>query len=431
MRRRFGWVWAAMAFLLVGALMPGTGLAAQAKTKVVWWSWAQGAERELLDKHVELFEKANPDIDVEIQTVGWGEIPNKLPVAVAGGSGPDISTISTSWVSGLISKGVLEDLSPLIERDRVKDPGFDFDDIFPVGYQMWRSPDGYQYAFPDSFDVEGIFFNVDLYEKAGLINPAQKKDWNWNDMLNDSIKFTQDLNGDGNPDQFGFSNWFFNWFSLIYANGGQIVTKDWKSALNTDAARQALQYYKKFFDAKVFAPYVQGQPDPSQLFANGKVGIEPCGAWLALVLNQAEHPLNYDVGNMPLSPAGKRASIIAGGGVAIIKGSKHVEEAWRLIKFMASKEMIRDVVKQPGAMPLRISAVPYAFKSPEPPRNKAVFAQVLTYSVSPPVHPLWSDIRSALMWGSMNQYFAGSISLDAALELFSTKLANIINPPKK
>lgn len=407
---------------LAGALAVPTRAAGSPVT-ITWWSWSHDAELENVKKYVAQFEKANPDIKVNLVYVNWTDIPKKLPIAVAGGSAPDVANVDPYWAYDLADAGVYYDLTELVQRDLKADPAYDIADIFPGALQMFQTMAGRQFGWPDNLDIQGFFYNTDLYDAAGLVSPNDQP-WNWQTMLEDAIKLTRDTNNDNKPEQYGFSEWYFDWYQLVLANGSQIITSELKNALHSSAARQAMEYWYRFNQAKVIAPYVTGQPNPAQMFNQGKVGIQPCGYYLSLTLNKLERPIGYDVTNHPLSPIGKRAATAGGGGYIIPKTSKHVEEAWRLIKFLTSKETLAQVLQQPGAMPLRRSQVGMAFSATFPPKHKAVFGQILGYTVSSPQVPHWSTVREKII-GDMGKYFSGQVSMDQALDQLDKDLAVI------
>ena len=50
---------------------------------------ASGGNEETLDKMVEAFEAAHPDIKVEVETIGYNDYFTQMQTRVAGGTAPD------------------------------------------------------------------------------------------------------------------------------------------------------------------------------------------------------------------------------------------------------------------------------------------------------------------------------------------------------
>ena len=54
------------------------------------------------------FEKANPDIKINIEVVPWDSLLQRLTTDIAGGTPPDMSIIGTRWLLDFASQGVAE-----------------------------------------------------------------------------------------------------------------------------------------------------------------------------------------------------------------------------------------------------------------------------------------------------------------------------------
>ena len=80
-------------------------------------------EYVVMSKIVEAFEKANPDIKVEIQ---WPpDYYTHLRVRHASGTAPDVMRIVIEEFRGLADMGVFLDIAPYVDRLRASDPDFD------------------------------------------------------------------------------------------------------------------------------------------------------------------------------------------------------------------------------------------------------------------------------------------------------------------
>ena len=79
------------------------GFTAIGKTKVtIWFAGTTEALMEAVDDHlVPAFEKANPDIELAVEYIPWGELSTKLTTAFAGGIGPDIFMHGQAAIAGV------------------------------------------------------------------------------------------------------------------------------------------------------------------------------------------------------------------------------------------------------------------------------------------------------------------------------------------
>lgn len=426
LKRAAGWFVGAT----LGATLLFSGVAVEAaKTKIQWMNWNSGGRLDAYKKWVSEFEKQNPDIEVEMVQVGWAELREKATTAVAGGVAPDVVSISSGWDKEFAAAGVLLDLRTLIQKDK----SYDFDAIFPAAYRLWQGAGGEQYGFPHDLDIEALVYNEDLFDQFGLVTPNDK--WTWNDMLTSAIKLSVDKNGDGKKDFFGISNWFFNWYSLIWANGGNILNADnIAPALNSKEARAAIEFWGKFYPNRLYLMpqsnvdwSVSSKVYPSTLFAQGKVGMQPAGAWVGASLIEGKVAFTFNSANMPLSPNKKRATMAGGQSLGIIQGTKNLDAAWRFVKYMSSPPVQDWMSRYWGQMPVRRAvALSDAFLTPNlPPKNKKAYVEAAEYGRGTPKTVKWGQVAKEFS-AAMGQYFGGTLSLDVAIENFGQKAGAIL-----
>src|ERR1700686_3513870 len=114
---------------------------------------------------VDAFSRAHPDIAV--RTVLSGPDPmQQVSTFCAGGKCPDVLMAWELTYAGLAERGVLTDLNTMLARD----PGFaaqlkadsirDLSDTFAFG--------GGQYALPEQWSGNFLFYNKALFDQAGL-----------------------------------------------------------------------------------------------------------------------------------------------------------------------------------------------------------------------------------------------------------------------
>lgn len=411
--KRFGLVLVA---LMLFSLVVSSLAYAQAVT-IKWWHWNSPERQAYFEPLLQKFEKQT-GIKVEAEFVSWAELKDKLILSVAGGVAPDVSAVSSSWGDEVGEKGAFLDLTKLVNRDKAE-----FKEVFPTAFALWKTSKAEQYAFPFDFDLPALFYNKELFDAAGIDYPNDK--WTWDDMLKAAIALTKDTNGDGQPDQYGFTNWYFHWATLIWANGGSLLTTDGtKPNLNTPEARQALEFYAKLFSHNVNCSMADakrlGSPHPPALWKAGKIGMMPAGAWAPSIWmfdkDKNQYVMDFDVAHMPLSPRGKRAVQMDGQGMAILAGSKNVEAAWKFIKFLASVDVQTMSGHDLGQFPIRRDvALSKAFLPPDkPPVNKKVFVEVADYAHAYPKVPNWKAAYK-VMATEIAKYATAQQSLDEAI----------------
>ena len=106
----------AISIILLAMIIMGFSIGFGVTTlKFMNFSCAGGNEK-YLEEWKQMFEKQNPDIKVEIETVGFGDYFTKLATVIAGGNAPDVFELNYENFNTYASKGVLFNLDNLIKQ---------------------------------------------------------------------------------------------------------------------------------------------------------------------------------------------------------------------------------------------------------------------------------------------------------------------------
>ena len=104
----------------------------------------------------------------------------------------DVGVFAAGWGVELDAAGLLEDLSPYVE----KDTKLEIDDIAPYFREFGQKIGGKTKLLMLDGDFQMVYYRKDVLEKAGLQPPKT-----WEDYLDVASKIhAQDMNGDGQPD---------------------------------------------------------------------------------------------------------------------------------------------------------------------------------------------------------------------------------------
>ena len=147
---------------LAASLLALSGHAAGAEqVHLTWFMWS-GTEPEVVAwKHVaELVTQKYPDITVEFQTTSFPDYWTKLPALAAAGKLPDIVSLQS-----LRAPGFADLMVPL--DDRIKADKFDID-AFDPSIIKGLSRNGKQFALPYDFGPLVLYYNHDMFAKAGV-----------------------------------------------------------------------------------------------------------------------------------------------------------------------------------------------------------------------------------------------------------------------
>lgn len=121
-----------------------------------------------------------------------------------------------------------------------------------------------------------LLYDTQRFGEAGLPPPAN--DWTWRRFLEAARRLTRDTNRDGTPDEYGFWPFVGNgaMLSLIWQNGGDVVSADKKRAALTDpAAREAIEFFADLYRGEPVCPPADVPPQ----FTFGEGGMRYAGQW--------------------------------------------------------------------------------------------------------------------------------------------------------
>lgn len=278
------------------------------------------------------FQKANPDISVEMQQTPPAEYWTKLQTAVSAGGGPDIISMNGPNYQLYASNGMLAPLDEYISKDHV--------DLSPFSQglrDVYKYKNAY-YAMPFNFSTIGLWYNKQLFDDAGVKYPDEN--WTWDDLKAAAQKLTNKSKGvygipaTSDPAYMPQEEYY----NTIYQAGGYIISPDGtKSGFDDPKTIEGLKFWTDLQAMGVSPSYQQMlDTNPSAMFISGKVAMFYGGPWRAPQWAKANLS-HVDVTQLPKGTSQSR-TCIHGTAFAINAHSKHKDEAWEVIKSFTSKD---------------------------------------------------------------------------------------------
>ena len=284
---------------------------------------------------VDAFKESHPGVDVEVQITPLSQYLQKLTSQIAGGDSPDVSAVENSPFPQFVSRNILEDLTPYLE----KTPDFSLEDFFPVLIDRY-SVDGRIYGIPyDAQPRAMMFYNPAMFAAAGVDVPTS--DWNWEDFRLAS-KTIADASGD--EQQYGAClsmNADESWVQFVYNGGGTLVDDNrnpTKATMDQPAAVEASKFWlDMMFEDKSMPTMdsLEAMGQASQacktLFLNNRSAMIIAGIWLAIESPQAFKDLGAKMVMAPVKDTENRVYPTGGTAYTILKSSKNKELAWEFL----------------------------------------------------------------------------------------------------
>jgi multiple sugar transport system substrate-binding protein len=303
---------------------------------------------------------------------------------IAAGQAPDAFELNYENFVSFANKGALADLGPLMAADT----GFKTDIYNPTALAAF-SQGGKQYGLVESFSNVVLFYNKDLFDKAGVAYPSA--DWTWKEELDAAQKLTDasaGVWGDFAPIQF----WEF--YKTIAQNGGAMFNAD-KTEVTLDSAQnvetltwmvdKVNKYHVTPTDAEM-----GGQGD-GDLFKAGKIAMLRTGIWMFGDFS-ANASFNWDIALEPGNT--NKAHHFFANGVAVSATSAYQQAAYEWIKFLTSSKEAVDIRIKAGWELPAVSDPAYVqgyLDQPKPESREVVF-QALDTAVTPPVINNWNQL---------------------------------------
>ena len=177
-----------MAMLLALGSVPALAeLPADTQADLVFQTWTMEA-KEVIEAQLAEFEKLYPNIHVKLEILSYSDYWTKMPIAIAGGAGPDIYIMTRANFDAYARAGQCLDFSEdLANYPQLQE---DFAGMLQNAVSTYQYH-GRQMGVPLSVESTGIIFNKDLFEKAGLPLLSEVEDtWTWDDLRDMAKKLT-------------------------------------------------------------------------------------------------------------------------------------------------------------------------------------------------------------------------------------------------
>ena len=293
----------------------------EGKTTIRFASWDTADDVDAQQKMVDKFNEEHPDIQVVLEAYG-SDFDTKISASMGSGDAPDVMYM---WNYPAYHEG-LEPLDSYIEKE-----GEEYKKNFYSTLWNYNSYDGQIYGLPVGFTTHCVYYNKDLFEKAGVEEP--KDGWTWEDLEEKAKKINEATGVKGfsfsmKPDPYDYEMY-------LWSNGTAYCDKEGKMEGYVNSGK-ALETYKMFQDMAKDGYAVATEKSGSDEFESGQTAMFVYGAWA--VKKYTEAGVNFGLAKLPSFGTEKSASILSSSGVAIAKSSKNKEAAWEFVKYWTDEE---------------------------------------------------------------------------------------------
>ena len=360
------------------------------------------------------FEKQYPDVDVSVEVVSWDNLQQKLTTDISGGDNADLSIIGTRWLLDFVSQDTVAALDGYINDE--------FRGRFISTFLNPSVIKGKTWGLPIAASARAMFFNKTILDKAGVATPPKT----WDEVLAACAKIKQAYPSDAYC--FGLqgkeieSDIYF--YYALWTYGGDLVTADKKSGLDTPAGIKAATLYRTMIDKGYSEPSVTAynREDVQNLFKQGKIGMMITAPWLIGQIKTEAPKLDYGIA--PIPEGARPATYGVTDSIVMFENSKHKKEAWDFLNFVFQTPWRVKFDGNEGFLPVNKeeAALP---QFADDPQMKA-FTALLPNAKFAPLLTGWEEAAAAVI-RNLQQMYLGQAKPEDAMKTAAEQVNAAIN----
>lgn len=300
------------------------------KTVIHYYDWAP-MDMSIIDD----FNASHDDIEVQYHAIpdNGSDKLTQLDILAMGGGEIDVMPGSDGEQMLRMKNGMYAPLDEFIQRD-----GIDMEKNFG-GILNYASYNGVTYGYPLRSTVEGIWYNKDMFDAAGIEYPDGS--WTWDEYKEIAEKLTS---GEGDSKVYGtYTHTFNGQWAPVGNEVSSWYTEDGKCNITADGFKTALERRKEMDDAGFqmsFSQIIATKASQASTFLSGKCAMVQAGSWIVQNIKDKEnYPHDFRIGVAPLprfdeSVDAKNNFSVAATILAIPATSQHKDAAWTFIRYM-------------------------------------------------------------------------------------------------
>lgn len=320
-----------LGFLLVVLLVLGVApltTRAQDKVTITISTWAGVDEAAELQGLLDEINANNDEYEIVHQPIPADYYTTVKTQLAAPGTGADMYWMDQNNMA-LASEGVFMSLNDCLAEAEPGTAG-DLNDYYP-GILAVNEFDGEVYGLPWIAQPVIVYYNKALFDAAGLEYPTS--DWTWDTFTELAKALTLDTDGDGEVDQWGFTN--NSWpppYIFVWQAGGELINEDFSEApIDSPEFVEGFEFYLSTAYNPEMSPSreVIAEQGFGEMFKAGKIAMFMGGA--ADDLDRVEG-LDVGVVRVPGHPVtGSHTTFAWNASTVINANTEHPEEACKAL----------------------------------------------------------------------------------------------------
>jgi multiple sugar transport system substrate-binding protein len=387
------------------------------------------APQERWEAYFDDFLAENPHVTINYIPVpldNWGDYAQRIVTLMVGGEQVDVIWNAIEGVPMMAERGVLLSLDSYIESD----PDIEefLDDVHPMLLEGLRWNDQ-QYLLPFAWNSPLIYYNKAVLEEAGL--PEPPADWTWDEFLEYALAITEDTDGDGVPNRWGFHTPFSTWAlgPWTIANGSFWMNEDFSEPwYDRPETIEAVQFAHSLIWEHRVAP--SGEFNVNEAFAAGALGMmSGAPANREALIPAGMSPDDYDITFWPKNTdSDVHGSIWGTDGYGITQSSPNPDVAWEMVKHLVSVDVMSHLLSgefASASAPARLSLANDPRLVEASPSNYQYFYEALDGARTVINSPNFAELNE-IHTRYMSLAWANEISVEEAMTSIQAEMEALI-----
>lgn len=403
-----------------GAGAGGQSGATSAKGPIKIWYSNNAAEVKWGKEMVSAWNAAHPDQQVEGQEIPAGKSSEEvIGAAIAAGNAPClVFNTSPAAVPQFQKQG------GLVPLDSFPDAAQYIKDRTGSLADQYKSSDGKYYQLPWKSNPVVLFYNKDLFKKAGLDpeHPQLATQQQFLDAARTIVKSGAAQTAVWpSPSSDFYQPWFDFYPFYAAATSGTQLVKDGKATFDDEQGKQVATLFKTLYQENLASKETyQGDS-----FGEGKSAMALAGPW---AIDAYKGKVNWGAVPIPAPQQQDKVSTFSDAkNVAMYSSCKNQGTAWEVMKFATSQDEDGKLLQETGQMPMRqgltTTYADYFAKNPAYQQFADQAARTVEVPNVPNSVQVWQTFRDA--W-SKAVIFGGQ-SIDDAFKAASDKINQLVS----
>ena len=380
-----------------------------ATTTISYWTYQGELSTSGLSKIVAGFEKKYPNIRVNTDIIPNANFFTKLSTAFAGNAAPDTFDMDYGDFVQYAANKELMPLRKVASSSELKQLKSTFYPRAMTAFGYRGQQEGLPQDFADTF----LFYNVDMFKKAGVSFPTLK--WKWSNELAAAKKLT-----DASKGVYGI--WepvqFYEFYKVLHEAGGHFFTSNNKMDFDNSAGLKTINWLvNKTNKYHVMPTQAEtGGLSDTDMLCDGKIAMDITGDWefssLASECPKLHYNIQVEAGNVT------HGTHYFADAVVINAHDSHAkaEAAYAFDKYYTTSTLAATtrVNLYQQLLPLQNKKLEASYLKQRPPADRSAVFTALKWAVAQPIIVDENQLTSVVSTDLANVQ-DGSMSPQAAL----------------